>query len=81
MGHGLESEPSEEMIMSKPFNARRHFAIKASIAKKAAVPNTVVLKNGVVVTITNDNEKFAETVRRNDAESAYEQAVLASLAA
>ena len=67
--------------MSKPFNARRHFAIKASIAKKAAVSNTVVLKNGVVVVITNDNEKFAETIRRNDAESAYEQAVLASLAA
>lgn len=68
--------------MNKSFNARRHFAIRASIAKKAAVnENTVVLKNGVRVAITDSNAKFAETIRRKDAENAYEQAAMASASA
>ncbi len=65
--------------MSKSFNARRHFAIRAAIAKKEAInDNTVVLKNGVRVAITSSNAKFAETIRRKDAENAYEQAAMAS---
>jgi len=68
--------------MSKPFNARRSYAIRAAIAKKDAInDNTVMLKNGVRVAITTGNAKFAETLRRKDAESAYEQAAMSSIPA
>ena len=61
--------------MTKPFNARRHFAIRAAIAKRDA--NTVVLKSGLRVAITAANAKFAEIVRRNEAERAFEEAAFA----
>lgn len=65
--------------MIKNFNARRHFAIRRQIAKRDE--NTVVLKNGVRVAITSSNARFAETVRQNSAERAFEDAVFARIAA
>ena len=59
--------------MSKPFNARRHFAIKASIAKKAANDNVVVI-GGRKIAVTEDNSQLVEFVRDLDAERAYEDA-------
>jgi hypothetical protein len=72
----LETEQIEEKDMNNP-NRARHFAIRAAKARKAE-QNTIVV-GGNVVQITSANARFAETVRRNDAESAYAQAVSDSL--
>ncbi len=58
--------------MSKPFNARRHFAIRAAIAKKAANDNIVVA--GRTIAVTDDNRQLVEFIRDLDAERAYEDA-------
>ena len=58
--------------MSKPFNARRHFAIRAAIAKKAANDNVVVA--GRTIAVTDDNRQLVEFMRDLDAERAYEDA-------
>lgn len=58
--------------MSKPFNARRHFAIRAAIAKKAANDNVVV--GGRTIAVTDDNRQLVEFMRDLDAERAYEDA-------
>lgn len=69
----FETNPNEENQMSKPFNARRHFAIKAAIAKKAANDNVVVI-GGETIKITDDNRQLVELIRDVDAERAYEDA-------
>lgn len=58
---------------------RRFFAIRANVEKRDA--NTILLPNGVRVTITHANSRFAETIRQRDAEQAYEQAAMGRLAA
>jgi ribosomal protein L4 len=58
--------------MSKPFNSRRHFAIRAMIAKKAANDNIVV--GGRTIAVTDDNRQLVEFIRDIDAERAFEDA-------
>jgi hypothetical protein len=60
-------------------NVRRRFAIRAAIAKRDA--NTIVLKNGVRVTITASNAKFVERMRQKEAENAIVEAYSVRLAA
>jgi len=58
--------------MSKPFNARRSYAIRAAIAKKAANDNIVV--GGRSIRVTDDNRQLVDFIRDLDAERAYEDA-------
>lgn len=62
----------------KPMSRRSAFFARRAIAKKAE--NTIMIA-GVAVTITPANAKFAETIRRKDAESAFEAAALRSIGA
>lgn len=70
---------SEENQMPFTSNIRRRFAIRAAIAKRDA--NTIVLKNGVRVTITASNAKFVERMRQKEAENAIVEAYSVRLAA
>lgn len=60
-------------------NIRRRFAIRAAFAKRDA--NTIVLKNGVRVTITASNAKFVERMRQKEAENAIVEAYSVRLVA
>ena len=62
--------------MCKTFNARRHYAIRAAIAKKAAANDNIVIA-GRSVPVTDDNRQLVEFIRDLDAERAYEDAAFA----
>jgi hypothetical protein len=75
----IEHLQSEENQMPYTSNIRRRFAIRAAIAKREA--NTIVLKNGLRVTITASNAKFVEKMRQKEAEDAIVAAYSVRLAA
>ena len=58
--------------MTKQNNARRHFAIRAAIARKAANDNITI--GGRVIAVTDDNRQLVDFIRELDAERAYEGA-------
>lgn len=57
--------------MSNNTNARRHFAIRSSIAKRAQEAQPSVMIFGRQISITQDNATLVEIALEADAQAAY----------